>query len=249
MISALKAEFLKLFTVRSTYFTVLIAFAIVALVAGFGNGYRIDTQALHNPGILENESANAIIFGGVIIAIVGLLLLAHEYRYNTILYTITSSNSRSKSLLAKVLAVSVFSLAVVALLALFSPLCTIIGVHLAGKHLIPQHFPIWNVLWRCLFLGWGYAMFAFILAAIIRSQVGSIVTFLLIPLIGENILMAIYKKSQSYLPFTNLQSVVNSLLQGGATAESTRHGVIVASIYMAAGLLASFILFVRRDAN
>src|SRR5579863_2328529 len=109
MISAIKAEFLKLLTVRSTYFIVLISFAIVALVAGYGNGYRIDSFRLHNPGILANESGNSIIFVGAILALAGLLLLAHEYRYNTILYTLTSSNNRAKSLAAKIVVVSVFA--------------------------------------------------------------------------------------------------------------------------------------------
>lgn len=249
MISALKAEFLKLLTVRSTYYTVLAALAIVALFAGFGNGYRIDTQNLHNPGILANETANAIVFGGIILAIVGILLVAYEYRYNTILYTITSSNSRAKSLLAKVIAVTVFAVVVSVIVVFFTPLSTTAGVELAGKHMVSQHFPIWHVLWQCVFVGWGYAMYAFILTAIIRSQVGSIVTFLLVPLIGEHIIMSIFKSGGNYLPFNNLQSVVNSLLQGGATPLSTAHGIVVASIYIVVGLLASLILFVRRDAN
>lgn len=250
MMSALKAEFQKLLTVRSTYFTVLIALVIVALFAGFGDGYRATAQNLHNPTILATESANAILFAGIIVAIVGLLLLANEYRYNTILYTLTSSNNRAKSLLAKVVAVTVFAIIVSAILALFSPLCAIIGTHLAGKHFVPQTFHIWHVLWQCIFVGWGYAMYAFILAAIIRSQVGSIVTFLLVPLIGEHIIMSIFKSSGNYLPFNNLQSVVNSLLlKGNATPISTPHAVTVACIYIAAGLFASFILFARRDAT
>lgn len=250
MIPAIKAEFLKLLTVRSTYFTVLAALAIVILFAGFGGGYRIDTQNLHNPATLASESANAILFGGIILALVGLLLFAHEYRYNTILYTLTSSNSRAKSLLAKLVAVTIFAIIVSAALAIFSPFCTIIGIHIANKHLISQTFPVWPVLWRCVFVGWGYAMYAFILTAIIRSQVGSIVTFLLIPLIGEHLIMSIFKNSGKYLPFNNLQSAVNSLLPGGDTTSiSMKHSVTVTCLYIAVGLLISFILFVRRDAN
>src|SRR5580700_1947831 len=110
MISSLKAEFRKLLTVRSTYFIVLIVLAIVALFAGLGDGFKASAQDLSKPGVLAGQSANGILFVGVILALVGLLLLAHEYRYNTILYTITSSNSRAKSLLAKIIAVTVFAM-------------------------------------------------------------------------------------------------------------------------------------------
>jgi len=250
MMSALKAEFRKLLSVRSTYFITLLAFVIVALFAGFGNGYRADTQNLHNPALLANQSANAVLFAGIVLAFAGLLLLGHEYRYNTILYTLTSSNNRAKSLLAKVLTVTAFAIAASALIAFFSPLSTIVGANLAGKHMVTQVFPVGRILWQCVFVGWGYAMYAFILTAIIRSQVGSIVTFLLVPLIGEHIIMGIFSGSGKYLPFNNLQSVVNSLLPRGAdTSISTTHGVIVASTYIAVGLVVSFILFARRDAN
>jgi ABC-type transport system involved in multi-copper enzyme maturation permease subunit len=250
MIPALKAEFRKLSSVRSTYFITLITLGIVALVAGYGNGYRANTPQLHNPGLLANESTNAVLFVGVLVAIVGLLLLAHEYRYNSILYTLTSSNSRVKSLLAKVLMVTVFAIIVTALITFFSPLCTIIGVHIAGNHLVAQQYPVWPILWQCIFVGWGYAMYAFILTAIIRSQVGSIVTFLLVPLIGEHIIMSIFRNSEKYLPFNNLESVLNSLMGGGdKSAISTAHAITVSCIYIAVGLLVSFTLFARRDAN
>ena len=251
MIAALKSEFRKLLTVRSTYFIVLITLGIVALFAGFGNGYQADPQHLSNPGLLVSESANGILFVGIILALVGLLLLAHEYRYNTILYTITSSNSRAKSLLAKIIAVTVFAVIASVMVTFFSPLCTIIGTHLAGKHMVAQTFPVWHVLWQCLCVGLGYAMYAFIITAIVRSQVGAIVTFLLVPLIGEHIIMAIFSSSYKYLPFNNLQAVVNSdLLRGEATSKiSTAHSVATAGIYIVVGLVVSFILFARRDAN
>src|SRR5579884_3977661 len=110
MINSLKAEFRKLLTVRSTYFIFLISLVIVVLVAGYGNGIRVDANKLHDTGFLATEASSAVVFDGVLLAIAGLLLLAHEYRYNSILYTLTSSNSRVKSLLAKFMTVTVFTL-------------------------------------------------------------------------------------------------------------------------------------------
>lgn len=247
MIAAIKAEFLKLLTVRSTYFIVLIALAIVALFAGFGDGFRSDVPHLHDPGLLASESANAAVFAGLILAFAGLLLVGHEYRYNTIMHTLTSANRRTKILVAKFFVITVFALVTGLILVFFSPLCTIIGLHLAHKHLVAQHFAVWTVLQHCLFCVWGYAMYAFILIAVLRNQVGAIVTFLLIPLIGENILSGIFKSITNYLPFAAVQGVAAPTQLGNHT--SSGHEMVVVLVYLGVGILASSILFARRDAN
>jgi ABC-type transport system involved in multi-copper enzyme maturation permease subunit len=252
MIDSLKAEVRKLLTVRSTYFILLFTLAIVVLVAGYGNGYRAITANLNDPGLLAGEATDAILVVGILLAVVGLLLVGHEYRYNTILYTLTSSNSRVKTLLSKFAVISVFIFVVTTVLTFIIPLCTIAGVHIAGKHLVPQTFPVWSVLWKTLFLGWGYSMYALILAAVIRSQVGSIVSFLLIPLVGERIIADIFSKSANYLPFQSLQSVVNSAaaaVRGTSQAPSRTHDIVVVLIYIVVGAIVSFVFFVRRDAN
>lgn len=248
MIDSIRAEFRKLLTVRSTYFIVLICLAMIVLFAGYGDGIKAPAEALRDPNWLAHESYSAISFVGLITALVGLLLFAHEYRYNTIMYTLTSSNSRLKSLLAKVLVVSKFAVVMSIVFAFFAPLCAMIGIHLAGHSLGPQTFDVWQVLWRCMFVGWGYAMFAFVLVAIIHSQVGAIVAFLLIPLIGENILGNVFKATAHYLPFMSLQGVVPT---GGpvAGAASLHHDVYVSLAYVAVGLAISAVLFKRRDAN
>ena len=254
MLGTIMAEFRKLLTVRSTYFIVLISLAIVALFAGFGDGYKASAAYIHSPGLLANESASAIVFIGIILALASLLLMGHEYRYNTIMHTLTAVNHRRKVLFAKFVAITLFALTTALIMTFFAPLCTIIGTHLANKHMAAQHFPAWTVLGHTLFVGWGYVMYAFIIVSIIRSQVGSIVTFLIIPLIGENIIGNIFKSTSKYLPFSSLQAVVHTEMLDSAqdTAQqvaSTAHNIIVASCYIAVGLLVSYILFIRRDAN
>jgi ABC-2 type transport system permease protein len=247
MIATIKSEFRKLFTVRSTYAIFIISLAIVALFAGFGDGYKATATGLQNPEMLMSESSNAIVFVGLILAFAGLLLVGHEYRYTTIMYTLTASNRRLKVLAAKFLTVSAFAVAAGLIVALFSPLCAIAGTHLHGYHMVAQHFDYWSVLWRCAFVGWGYAMYAFILAFIMRNQVGSIVTFLLVPLIGESIIGHIFTKSNNYMPFTMLQAVSSPHELGNHT--TTLHAATVALVYVAVGLVVGVVLFVRRDAN
>lgn len=247
MIAAIRSEARKLLTVRSTYFIVVISLAIIALFAGYGDGYRAKVTDIANPLWLQHESFSAIVFAGLIVAITALLLFGHEYRYNGIMYTLTASNNRLKSLFSKALVISVFSILASILFAFFSPLCTKVGVHLAHHTLGPQTFDIWNTIWRCAFVGWGYALYAFILVAIIRSQVGSIVAFLMIPLIGENIIGSVFKSTQNYLPFLSLQSVAPT--NTGPLTSSLHHFVYVSLAYVVGGLLVSSLLFVRRDAN
>jgi ABC-type transport system involved in multi-copper enzyme maturation permease subunit len=220
---------------------------IVAFFAGFIQGFRSDPRALQNPGLLTDQSTSAIVFVGFILAFAGLLLAGHEYRYNTIFYSLTSINRRYKVLLAKFLVVTVFTVGVALFVTFFSPLCTIVGAHLHGNGIGPQSFELWSIVWRCLFCGWAYAMYALILIMILRNQVGAIVTFLLFPLIGENILMLLLKHNSKYLPFTAAQSVVNPASMGNHTTSGQATLVVLA--YVVVGVIISTILFVRRDAN
>jgi ABC-2 type transport system permease protein len=247
MMNAISAEFRKLLSVRSTYFIILICLAIICLFAGYGDGIRASAANLQDPNRLAGESYAAIVFVGLVVALVGLLSFGHEYRYNGIMYTLTASNNRLKSFAAKALVISIFAIFTSVLFTFFSPLVNVLALHFSGKTLGPQAFDWWDVLWHCIFVGWGYAMYAFILVAIIRSQVGSIVMYLLIPLIGENILAQVFKSSGKYLPFQSLQSVLP--LSVGPHSASLQHYVTVSLAYIIGGLLLSAVLFTRRDAN
>ena len=92
-------------------------------------------------------------------------------------------------------------------------------------------------------------MYAFVLTVIIRNQIGSIVTFLLIPLLGENLLGHIFKSAMKYFPFTDLQSIVSPLLPPSAQGGVSPHAVLWALVYIIGGLTVGAALFVARDAN
>lgn len=253
MINSIHAEFRKLFSVRSTYVNFLFCVAIIILFAGIINGFKISDKAnLVDPHFLEREASNAIVFVGLLFAFVGLLLAGHEYRFNTIMYSLTNVNRRWKLLVAKFIAISVAAVIFSVFVALFTPLCDLVGLHLHGHgvHLVPQTFDYWSVIWHCAYVGWGYSMYAFVLMLILRNQVGAIVTFLLLPLIGENIIALLLKSNSKYLPFQSLQNVV---LNAGENAQkiavSTGFSLRVSLMYIVIGLIVGFVLFVRRDAN
>ena len=248
MLAAIRSEFRKLLTVRSTYFITGLSLLIVMFFAGFIEGFRGSVGSLStNPGLLASESTNAIVFVGFLLAFVGLLLAGHEYRYNTIMYTLTATNRRYKVLLAKFVAVTVFATAVSLLVVFFAPLCTIVGAALAGKEMGAQQFDVWSIVWRCVFVGWGYSMYAFVLMMIMRNQIGAIITFLLLPLMGESILSVLLKENAKNLPFTSLQSVIAPM--DAANHVTSGHQALVVVVYVVVGLLVSFVLFQKRDAN
>lgn len=249
MLASLKAEFRKLLTVRSTYIIFGVAVALAIFFAFYAEGMRATNAALMRPGLLVSESKQAILATGLLGALIGVLLVTHEYRYNTIVYTLTSSNSRTKTLLAKLLAVSVFAVVFALVMGTIAPLLTALGIKLAGHTLTHQNFPVWDVLWRVVFVGWGYAMFGFILAVAIRIQVGAISTMFLWPAMLEPLAGLLLKHNAGYLPVNDLQSIVLDPQQQAGGVQVVNHPVLFFVGYVALGLMVVWLLFVRRDAN
>jgi ABC-type transport system involved in multi-copper enzyme maturation permease subunit len=247
MIPTLKSEFRKILSVRSTYGLIAFALVVVIFIAGFIEGFHSAPEYLRGAGLLQSESTTAIMFVGFILAFVGLLLMGHEYRYNTIMYSLTAPNRRLKVFLSKFIIVATFGLVTSLIITFFSPLCTILGAALHGHHIGPQHFDYFAIIWRCVACGVAYALYALILVSIMRNQIGAIVTFLLLPLIGENILGLLLKKNVIYLPFTAAQAIANPQSMGNHT--SSLHELGVVAVYVAVGAVVSAVLFVRRDAN
>ncbi|MGH7156686.1 MAG: ABC transporter permease [Candidatus Saccharimonadales bacterium] len=247
MISALKAEFKKLLTVRSTYYISFIVLIFVIFIAFYVTGWRLNPSELRDPTQLAGDvtgALNVTVFG----AIVAILLMTHEYRYNTITYTLTSSNSRSKVLWAKFIVVSVYALIFAAVVALLSPIMTSLGVHAAGHTLAPQVLHYSNLAWRSLFYGWGYGMAGLLLAVLLRNQVASIVGLFVIHGVVEQLLSLLLKHNTVYLPFTSLEQVIgNSDPRIGSI--SPARGALVFTVYVVVGWAVAWYLFLHRDAT
>jgi len=258
MTAGIKAEFRKLFSVRSTY--ILIALALVYMlfydfyIIGFKGGIHTDSVAgLNNPHYIMTEVTRA---GGIAApilfsSIIAVLLMAHEYRYNTIMYTLTSSNSRNKTLIAKIIAVTGFSIVFSLLLEVLAPLLAYAGIHLHHLSLAHQIFYYRDFFWRVLFFGWAYAMIGLLLAIFFRNIIASVVALFLLPVTIEpliGLLLSTYR--QQYLPFTSLTAVLNNgLLRQGPGLLSAERSAVVVLIYLVIGWIIAWILFLRRDSN
>ncbi|HEU5004828.1 MAG TPA: ABC transporter permease [Candidatus Saccharimonadales bacterium] len=248
MKTALRSEFKKLLSVRSTYILTGISIALVILFAFYIQGFRLTAADYNKPDMLSTAVSGAVTSVAIFGALIAILLMTHEYRYNTIMYTLTNSSSRSKVLLAKVLAISTYALVVTAFLAVLSPVMTYLGVHAAGHTPAHQVLHYGDLAWRSLFYGWGYSMAALLIATLARNQVGAIASLFIVPGAIEQLLGLLLKSNAVYLPFTSLSQVFSEqTIKGGSL--SPGKGALVFSLYLVVGWLIGWSLFLRRDAN
>jgi ABC-type transport system involved in multi-copper enzyme maturation permease subunit len=247
MIPALKAEFRKLMTVRTTYIITGLVVAFVIFIAFYIEGWRLSGSAVNDPTLLSGDVTGALnitVFG----AIIAILLMTHEYRYNTIMHTLTSTRNRSYVLLAKIIVISGYAAALAVIVGVLSPLMSYFGIHAHGNMLGPQTLDVWNLAWRSLFYSWGYGMAGLLIAALARSQVASITALFLIPSLGESLLALLLKKNAVYLPFASLNQVISHMSLGGGTISPARAALVFTG-YLVIGWILAWVLFLNRDAN
>lgn len=242
MKSAIKAELRKLLSIRSTYFIAGFSTLLVAFLSFYARGIKSITP-VSNTGEIADTSMIAVSVVGIILAIAATLLVTHEYRYNTVTYTLTAAHRRNEMLLSKVVAVTVFSLAMCIFIAILAPILHVIGWKIQGISYVQQQLPVLSILWKVALVGWGYSMYALIIAFIARSVVVSAVALFLLPSTIENLLGILLKTNQAYLPFTAL----NSIMQRGAISQGAAAFTVLG--YIATGLVISWYLLNRRDAN
>ncbi len=246
---ALKAEMRKLFTVRTTYVLSGILLLIMTGVAFWFGGYNASDSLLADPTLLSNGLLAATGQVAVVGALVAILLMTHEYRYNTILYSLTA-NSRSQVLVAKFLAVSAFAIGFIVLASLLAIGAAMLGVQLQGATLAPQEFSAFDLTWRIIFYGWAYAVFGLIVAVLIRNQVAALVTMLFLLGVVESLLAFILKDNAAYLPLTALGQVVQPDIAAffGSGVSASKAALISAAYVVGGGLIAG-LSFLKRDAN
>ncbi len=248
MINTLRAEFRKVFTVRSTYLIFGFCVLLVIFFGFFISGYRINKVDRLNPATLAGDVTGAVQTLSIFAAIIAALLVTHEYRYNTIMYTLTASNSRSRVMLSKILVMTGFAIVFTAFFAVVSPILSTFGAHTHHITLVHQTFNYSNLLWRCLFYGWGYTMAGLLLAFLIRNQIGTVVTLFIAPATIEGLLSLLLKNNSVYMPFTSLSVVIGQGMNYRNTI-TPFHAMLVFSSYLIVGWIIAWILFLRRDAN
>lgn len=245
MIRSFRAEMRKIWTVRSTYVIALLVLVVAVGIAGFwAYGFKDVGHAAKSPKVLLDLLYGGISTVGVFLAFIALLSVGHEYRYNTILYSLTSVNRRSKLFVAKWLATTISALV---LATIVFPLCAAgfyVGQELHHVNTVTQTMPDWHFVWVAAVSIVGMMSFAYIIATLLRSQVGAIAAFLILPTTVESLLGLLLKDNIKYLPFTALGNVSSQ-----QPSPALHTSLMISAAYIVGFGLLSYVLFLRRDAN
>jgi ABC-type transport system involved in multi-copper enzyme maturation permease subunit len=251
MIQALRAEFRKMLSIRSTYFITLFAVALVSFLSFYVSGFQ-DSKHMTNlflASTLPQVGGTISAFG----AIVAILLMAHEYRYNTIVYTFTASRSRSKVLAAKIIAVFAYVFVFVAAIDALALGLMILGTKASGHTLSHQDINLVSYFIKTLVYCEGIALAGLLLVTLIRNLTASIVAIFIVPGTIEGLLSLLLKSHKDYLPFTSLAQVLTTTAPGAGPLPPGTFSPLQGGLYFGAWLLAGWIitwyLFLRRDAN
>lgn len=245
----IKAEFRKVFTVRSTYALFAGMLFLLVLLGFYVNGWHSSKADLMNPLRLFSMDQVAINALSIFPALIGILLFTHEFRYNTVAYSFSLSNSRSKVLFSKILVVSVIAIASTAFIGTTAPLLAKLGISINHLHLAHQHFSYGSIIWRGLVYGWGLSMAALVLAALIRNQIGSMVVFFIAPNTIEGLLSIWLKKNTVYLPFSALHHMLGAGNDVTGATLSPLHSMFVFLGYLIVAWAIAWYMFVKRDAS
>ena len=264
MMNLLRADFKKLLSVRSTYGVLLVALALIGVGAFYGEGFKDVANTVPGPaasiflaGTITKFSTFISIFAGI----TALLLLAHEYRYNTITYSLTATNSRSKFLTAKIITVFIYTLIFATVLSAYGLVMTVLGTHFSHHVLPHQDINYLTYAAKSIYDAEGYALAALVFVALIRNLVGAFAAFLLVPGPVEGLLSLLLRQNANYLPFTALSEVVQPpvialknvppahMSDNSLNAFSAVKGAWVFLIYLVIGWAVAWYLFLKRDAT
>ncbi len=243
MRGSMKAEFRKLFTVRTTYVWILFAGFLLTIAEFYVAGYR-GSELPQISTIITNELPQAVAFTSLLFAVNSLLLVTNEYRYNTITYTMTAAKRRMRVYLSKALVISIYALLCSALVLVVTPLLIRLGYAAHGASMPEQTIYYQDIIWRSLFYGWGFSMMAFFIAILVRSQVGAIILLFVAPGTVEGLLGLVLKDKAEYLPFTSLSNVIQSV---DMISHSRAAFIFLGNFAVLSAI--SIYLFLKRDAN
>lgn len=242
MMQTLRAEFCKLLTIRSTYMVSILVLLLIGFISFWGVGFK--GGPAYAPTTLTETILNATMITGTIAGILAILHICHEYRYNTITYSLTISNSRLKVLIAKFVVVSTLALVLTSLTALVAMSMPGLGAAMAGNTLGSQTVDAWNLAWRVFTFVLGSAWLGLILGFLLRSVVAATVIFLMLPAV-ESLLHALLKIDSNYLPAASQMQILQT---PGPEAFTPLASLGVFAIYIAISSVVATVLFVRRDA-
>lgn len=239
MIDAIRSEWIKFRSVRSTVILLLAGGGLTVLIALIAIGQADDGETYRLTDISGGVQLAVFLFGTL-----GVQILGQEYRFNTIRTTFTATPNRLKVVLAKVVVVAA---ACAAMAIVMLAVCVALG------SMLLEGFELDGVdertIWATALFAAGWATFGVAVAAIIRQPVAGIVVLLIEAFVLELILIGLVPALAEWMPFNNGFQMTYRLDTPSGGEEPELRAVLDGGIYFfafTAGLLAIGAALVRR---
>src|SRR5450432_4470010 len=187
MKDALRYEWMRLRTLRSTWWLTGLSLLIAGLLGLPALGLKGQLTII-DYGDLVTGGGGAVFLVAILLSIIGVFAIGHEYRYGTIRPTLSALPRRSNVLAAKVVVVTsyVFVVALLSLVLRYVVAVLILGHRLLDLGLFPSPMArVWigSIVYTVIFALVGLA-----LAGLFRNIPAAIVTVIVLPVLAENIL-------------------------------------------------------------
>lgn len=245
MIRELHAELRKLVTVRSTFIAAGIALVFSGFIGLYAIGYRGGADFAATT--MERSILDIVPITALFVGVMAILLIGHEYRYNTIYYTLTASNNRLKVLVAKLVTSGLLGIVFALVTIVWTLVMVSLGLKWGGHHIEPQQIDMMSVLWKSLAYMITTAWFGMLLGFISRNMTFALVVFFMLPMVEPLVIFLLKIKAQ-YLP-SAAQGNILTTNNFDPNSFTPLASLGVFSIYLAVLALISAFLFVKRDAN
>ena len=272
MIDALRYEWIRLRTLRTTYWLIGIALAfqitMTSLIAWRVSVAATSVGEQNNFDLIATIGASsgvAPLFIGYILGLLGVLSMGHEYRHGMIRATLTAIPNRMHVLTAKVITTAVTVAA-----AAVTCVAVAVGSMLAFGLALPGVESMLGIAAGTAIFSALFALSGLAFSALMRNQTAAVAMLMLIPTVLEQIIKAIVLAIKAvsddpssrtglvtilkYLPYDaggqmyNRLSIADMMQFFGVVPFGPLGGGLVMGTYVAGLLALSYWAFLRLDA-
>lgn len=191
----------------------------------------------------------------IFLAVMAVLVMAHEYRYNTITYSLTLARKRWQVLFSKLIVVSGYVVVATLIAILLTIAFTDLAVSVKNLVLPAQTISWPATIGRTLFYDLGFALFGLGAITVLRNMVAGFVTLFgafMVDGILSGILTHYQLEPSKYLPFDALARALAHNFSGvvsPTSAPEPLHAALTFVAYLLGLWIIAWYLFIKRDAN
>ncbi|MFK3984354.1 ABC transporter permease [Micromonospora sp. NPDC050397] len=261
---ALRFEWVRLHTLRSTYWLIasaLLLNATAAVLVAYVTRDDPLTGDIVGTAITAGGANPPVPLAAVFLAVLGILATGHEYRYGTVQPTLTAIPRRSTVLAAKIIVVALVATAV-AVLSVITNIA--VGMAFWGEFPDLGEQPLNQALPGYLVMVLLWAVLGTALGQLFRGVAPPLILILAVPLVVEQLIFRLsfvpaldwLRPAVKFLPFLAGQQLVNLNGEAGGTT-TAGSGFELFDRWVAGGVFATFVVIVlvaartsfeRRDA-